>query len=194
MNLNQLNIDLARALGVADPGKVNRITLTIEPANLPQIEVRRHVMTADGLQTAVEMLQLQPQDGGPPKLEEAAPAVVLLGDAERLRMAPGDVLVIKTPARVSAETADRIKAAWRSVGCPVVVLDCGVDFSVLSRTPEVETTGIGSPTRAFAIGEPDPFAEYGPPIVVQSGPIDRRTLAQIGAEVDRATRSARGHA
>jgi hypothetical protein len=150
MNLNELNTDLARALGVHEPGKASRVTLTIEPGALPQVEVRRWVKNADGLQTAVEMLQLRPQDGGPPKLEEAAQAVVLLGDAQRLRMEPGDVLVVKTPARVSMEQAERIKAAWGALGSPVVVLDAGADIDVLR------------PAVAGVDGRDPAFAEFGP--------------------------------
>lgn len=57
----QLNMDLCRALGIADPGKVHSVDLQIRPGALPLLVVRRHLMTADGLQTAVEMLDLRPQ-------------------------------------------------------------------------------------------------------------------------------------
>lgn len=62
MKLEQLNIDLARALGVQNPEKASEVTLTIKPGQLPMVGVTYHLLTADGLQTAVHQLQLRPVD------------------------------------------------------------------------------------------------------------------------------------
>lgn len=61
MTLTELNLDLCRALGIRDPAKVHSVDLQIRPGRLPLLIVQRHVATADGLQTAVEMLDLKPQ-------------------------------------------------------------------------------------------------------------------------------------
>jgi len=60
MNFVQLNIDLVRSLGIADIKNVRKVTLVIEAGTFPTINVERIVSTADGLQTAVEMLHLKP--------------------------------------------------------------------------------------------------------------------------------------
>lgn len=60
MNIAQLNMDIVRALGV-DPKDVSEVTLYIRPAELPRLVVRRVVRDADGLRTAVEMLDLAPR-------------------------------------------------------------------------------------------------------------------------------------
>lgn len=58
-HVQRLNADLARALGVSDTSNVTRIVLTLEPGVLPRVEVSRFVRSADGLQTAVEVLRLR---------------------------------------------------------------------------------------------------------------------------------------
>ena len=61
MTLAELNMDLCRALGIRDPEKVHSVDLQIRAGRLPLLIVERHVMSADGLQTAVEMLDLKTQ-------------------------------------------------------------------------------------------------------------------------------------
>lgn len=58
--IRQLNMDLARALGVKDFDGVTEVSLTLTPGQLPTVKVHRHLRTADGLQTAVEVLKLRP--------------------------------------------------------------------------------------------------------------------------------------
>jgi hypothetical protein len=60
MNDAQINMDLVRALGITDTKSVRKVTLVIEAGTLPTISVERFVRSADGLQTAVEMLNLKP--------------------------------------------------------------------------------------------------------------------------------------
>jgi len=61
MTLSELNMDLCRALRIADPGTVLSVDLQLRPDRMPLLIVQRHVKTADGLQTAVEMLDLAPR-------------------------------------------------------------------------------------------------------------------------------------
>ena len=62
IDLHKLNADLARALGVSDLKNVSRITLELSPLELPVVTVKRHLKSADMLQTAVEVLRLEPRD------------------------------------------------------------------------------------------------------------------------------------
>jgi hypothetical protein len=64
MSPNQVNCDLVRALGF-DPTKVAGLVLTVSPGKMPTIQVTTYVRTADGLQTAVEMLDLAPRKWEP---------------------------------------------------------------------------------------------------------------------------------
>lgn len=61
MKLQELNMDLCRALRIADPGTVHSVDLQIRVDRLPLLIVKRHFKTADGVQTAVEMLDLAPR-------------------------------------------------------------------------------------------------------------------------------------
>jgi hypothetical protein len=61
MNLQALNLALARAVGVTDTANVTCLTLTITPDDLPKVRVTRTLMTAEGLATAVEELRLRPE-------------------------------------------------------------------------------------------------------------------------------------
>jgi len=57
--IRQLNIDLARALGIRDTDDVMGVDLCIRPGLAPMLTVYRYVKSADGLQTAAEVLNLQ---------------------------------------------------------------------------------------------------------------------------------------
>lgn len=61
-NPAQLNLDLCRALGIKDTKDVFAVTLYIRPSELPRIVVERHLLSADGLLTATEVLRLKPEE------------------------------------------------------------------------------------------------------------------------------------
>lgn len=59
--VQELNIALARALGVADPSRVMKVVLTIEPRALPSVEVLYVLDGPDGLQKVADRFRLAPQ-------------------------------------------------------------------------------------------------------------------------------------
>jgi hypothetical protein len=69
------------------------------------------------------------------KKVEAEPAVLFLGDLQRLRLEPGDLLVLSTDQRLSMETAERLRStlATATGDRRVLVLDCGLKLGVLAN-------------------------------------------------------------
>ena len=69
MSPTEINLEICRAIGI-DPKTVSKVVLTLEPGELPTVVVTRCATPADadGLRTAVEMLQLVPQP--PPSYAE----------------------------------------------------------------------------------------------------------------------------
>jgi hypothetical protein len=59
MDLKQINLDLVRALGITDTANIRQVTLTIKADALPLISIERCIFCADGLRTAMEVLQLR---------------------------------------------------------------------------------------------------------------------------------------
>lgn len=74
-NPHQLNVDLVRALGIKDWADVFRVTLTIQAGEEPRLNVERRILTADGLQTAHEVLKLRADQAGPGKPDAAAAVI-----------------------------------------------------------------------------------------------------------------------
>jgi len=157
MDLQTLNADLFRALtGQKLEGqRVRSLTLTLQPAELPRLIVERYLESADQLQTAVEMLQLTPQADGSTALQpaELEPAYLVAGKIERLKLEPGDVVVLRVPGRVADETAKRLREHLANVlpQHQALVLDGGMSIGAVGRQ------------MACAFDGRDPaFAEFGP--------------------------------
>lgn len=119
MDVRKLNLDLCTALGIKDPKTVSKVTLTIEPARLPQIVVERDLMTADGLQTAVHMLQLSPVHiGGTVNQEpEARPQH---GEAliPATTVHVGAAYALPNKAEIEKAVREAMAAALRRAGIP----------------------------------------------------------------------------
>jgi hypothetical protein len=70
MNLRDLNVQLARALGVSDITHVKSVTLTLSANEMPTVRIERFILSADSMQETVEMLRLVPVPEKPPGLVE----------------------------------------------------------------------------------------------------------------------------
>lgn len=159
MNAVNLNCDLVRALGI-DPKDCSRVAMIIERGEMPRLQVTRLVKNADGLQTAVEMLRLKPAADDPPVDADGRPepVVTYLGEVQRLRMQPGDTLVLSCDAHISDETGERIRDHMRAMiggDHKVLVLGRGMKVGVLGQQQH----------ELSSHGEQDHFAEYGPTIL-----------------------------
>lgn len=148
MHVGELNRDLCVALGVKadDLKSVCRVVLTIEPMELPKVKVTRYVKTADGLQTAVEVLNLRP--GGAEhgsvelKSEESQPFLRCLGDVQRLEMKEGDIVVFTAPGLIDDATAERLKSTFERQfpGRKAMILGDGLHVSgVLDQQAKMDT-------------------------------------------------------
>lgn len=67
-HITEMNIALARALGVTDTTRINAITLRIESGKLPEVTVKRFVLPgdagslSDAIATVVSVYRLAPEE------------------------------------------------------------------------------------------------------------------------------------
>lgn len=78
-NVQNINLQLCQALGIADASLVAKVQLTLEPGKLPQVVVHRILVNDSATQAAgciqdvVQRLQLSPVEAPVPEASESAP-------------------------------------------------------------------------------------------------------------------------
>lgn len=120
-----------------DPQGCRRIVMIVEPGELPRLQVTRYVNDSDGLQTAIEMLQLVPRAEAAPldANDHPEPVVHYLGEMRTLGVKPGDTLVLSLQQSLSHEVAERIRCQMltKFPENPVVVLCEGAELGVIRK-------------------------------------------------------------
>lgn len=78
-DVQNINLQLCRALGIADTSLIAKVQLTLEPGKPPQLLVHRILVNdsatkaADRIQDVVQRLQLSPVEAPVPEAIKSAP-------------------------------------------------------------------------------------------------------------------------